>query len=83
MKYEILIKYITHFRKHAQLTQLYLSHRLGSGDGDYYGKIERFKKDLKLHSFKIIAHELDLSPMILMYISGYKCFTPPRCCKLP
>lgn len=70
MNYEILIEYITHFRKHAQLTQLYLSHRLGSGDEDYYGKIERCQKVLKLHCLKKIAYELGLSPIILLYISG-------------
>jgi hypothetical protein len=78
MNYELLIRHIANFRKDAQLTQLYLSHRLGSTDEDYYGKIERCQKILKLHCIKTLAHELGLSPMILLYISDYMCFTPPR-----
>lgn len=71
-----LLLTIKTLRKSANISQLNMAYALGKKDEDYYGKIERGEKLLHLYPFIKIAHELGLSPAILLYISGIQTFTP-------
>ena len=78
MKYSLLIYHIKSIRLQSNLTQLYVSKQLGSMDEDFYGRIERFEKEIHLYCLIRIAHALNVSPIILLHISDYECFSTPH-----
>jgi transcriptional regulator with XRE-family HTH domain len=75
MNNPLLIQYLKQFRIQANFTQLYMATQLGKFDEDHYGKLERNQKELKLYCLKRLAHALDLSPFLLLHLSGYQCFS--------
>lgn len=77
MNSDSLLHTIKVMRKHAHISQLSMAYALGKKDEDYYGKIERGEKHLHVYPLVKIAHELGVSPALLLYISGIQTFTPP------
>jgi hypothetical protein len=77
MNYTSLISLIRNLRIKHNYSQLYMAKCLQSDDEDFYGRIERYEKELSVYCLKRIGHTLHTPPIVLLHLSGYMCFTPP------
>jgi transcriptional regulator with XRE-family HTH domain len=76
MKIDNLRNNIKLMREQLKISQFSFALALGNRKEDYYGRIERGEKEIYLFDTIIIAHHLGISPILLLYFSDFKVFTP-------
>jgi len=72
-----LLNLIKKLRLQQQISQSFIAYKLGSNDEDFYGKIERNEKAMRLFHFIIISRVLGFSPSVLCKKAGIEAVTPP------
>jgi len=73
-----LLKLIKKLRLQKKISQLYIASKLGSSDEDFYGKIERNEKTMRLFQFAIISRAIGYAPLSLCEMIDIERFTPPH-----